>query len=110
MLNYAYFTNKGTNRISPFMSQVTKLEALNSDLRTQITFKDDQLATLQKAIEEQKVITQNSFKYLPSCSVLDGFQKVVSFFYMNIESYRPDFELLCLPDSFGISNVRLGIL
>ena len=52
------------------MSQVTKLEALNSDLRTQITFKDDQLATLQKAIEEQKVITQNSFKYLPSCKAV----------------------------------------
>lgn len=35
---------------------VTKLEALNSDLRTQISFKDDHLASLQKITEEQKVI------------------------------------------------------
>ena len=32
------------------------MEALNSDLRTQISFKDDQLANLQKVMEEQKVI------------------------------------------------------
>ena len=31
------------------------MEALNSDLRTQISFKDDQLAALQKVMDEQKV-------------------------------------------------------
>ena len=43
---------------------VTKLEALNSDLRTQITFKDEQLADLQKVNEEQKVICQKDFQFL----------------------------------------------
>ena len=51
------FVDKYENKQTPpFLPQVTKLEALNSDLRTQISFKDDQLATLQKAIKEEKVI------------------------------------------------------
>ncbi|XP_028393551.1 coiled-coil domain-containing protein 18-like [Dendronephthya gigantea] len=46
--------------------EVTKLEALNSDLRTQIAFKDDQLASLQKAVEEHKILLESQMYDLES--------------------------------------------
>ena len=46
--------------------EVTQLEALQSDLRTQISFKDDQLLALQKTVEEQKVkMLKNNTIYIP---------------------------------------------